>query len=79
MGPSWVDLGAHLGVKFALSPRAALVFLKNAVFEQIRCQEATLAELGPTWAPKRGTKWSPKASQDRAKKEKKNEVKLGEV
>ena len=79
LGPIWVDLGAHLGVKFVLSPRAGLVFLKNDVFEKIRCQEATWAELGPTWAPKRGPKWSPKASQDGAKKEKKNEVNLGRV
>ena len=84
MEPFWVDLEAHLGVKFALSPRAALVFLKNDVFEQIRCQEATWAEVEPKWSPRgsqdgaqEGAKTSPSGSQDGAKNEKKNEVKLG--
>ena len=48
LGPFRVDLRTHLGVKFALSPRAALVFLKINVFEKVRCQEATWAELEPT-------------------------------
>ena len=62
-----------------LSPRAGLVFLKITMFEKVRCLEATLAELGPTWAPKRDPKWSARGSQNEAKKEKKHEVKLREV
>ena len=40
-------------------------------FQQIRCQEATWAEVGP--------KWSPRGSQDGRKKEKKSEVKLSRL
>ena len=57
---SWVDLGsllepswADLALKIVLSPRAALVFLKNHVFKKIGCQEATWVDLGPIWRPKR--------------------------
>ena len=42
--PSW---GARR-VKIVLSPRAGLVFLKIHVFEKVRYQEATWAELEPT-------------------------------
>ena len=58
--PSWADLGSfwvpswdRLGLKIVLSPKAGLVFLKNDVFEKVRCQEATLADLGSIWGPKR--------------------------
>ena len=54
-------------------------FLKINIFEKVRCQEATWAELGPTSAPKRIQIGSQKASQDGAKKEKKSEVKRREV
>ena len=53
--------------------------MKIHVFEKVRCQEATWAELGPTWAPKREPKWSPRGSQNGVKKEMENEVKLREV
>ena len=49
MGRSWATSIS----KIVLSPRAGLVFLKIHNFEKLRCQEATWAELGSTWAPKR--------------------------
>ena len=49
-------------------------FLKN-----IACQEATWAELRPTWAPKRVPNGAQKRAKTEAKKERKNEVKLGAV
>ena len=62
---SWGALRAILGrswatpiSKIVLSPRVALVLVKMHIFEKIRPQEATWAELRPTWAPKRGAKWS---------------------
>ena len=48
MGRSWATWVS----KIVLSPRAGLVFLKIQVFEKVRCQEASWAELEPTWAPK---------------------------
>ena len=70
MGRSWVTSLS----KIMLSPRAGLVFLKINVFEKVRCQEATWAELEPPWEPKRlqkgaqeGAKTSPRGSQDGAK------------
>ena len=57
--PSWSDLGGILGrswatpiSKIVLSPRAGLVFLKIQVFEKIRCQEATWAEVRRKWGPR---------------------------
>ena len=80
--PSWVDLGSSWvpswGQNRAVAA-AALVFLKIDLLKKTRAQEATLAELSPIWVPKREPKWSPRGSQNGAKKEKKNEVKLGEV
>ena len=62
-----------------LSPRAGLVFLKINVFEKVRCQEATWAELEPTWAPKRLQKGAQEGAKTMQQKEKKSEVKLREV
>ena len=52
-------LGAILGrswappiSKIVLPPRAGIVFLKINVFEKVRCQEATWAELGLLRRPK---------------------------
>ena len=59
LGRSWA---ASIS-KIVLSPRAGLVFLKNDVFEQIKCQEATWAELGPTWASKRVQNGAPKRAK----------------
>ena len=77
--PSWSDLRAILGrswatpiSKIVLSPRAGLIFLKNHVFEKVRCQEATWAELGPTWAPKR----TQNGCQEGAKTEQKTRGKM---
>ena len=57
--PSWSDLGGILGrswatpiSKIVLSPRAGLVFLKIQIFEKIRCQEATWAEVMRKWGPR---------------------------
>ena len=56
------------------------------VFEKVRCQEATWAEVEPKWGPRgsrdgaqEGAKTSPRGSQDGAKNEQKNEVNLGRV
>ena len=43
LGPSWADLS----LKIVLSPKAALVFKKNHIFEKIGCQQATWVDLGP--------------------------------
>ena len=52
--------------------------MKIDVFEQVRCQEATWAELGATWVPKRLQNGSQKRAKTEQKKEKKSEVKLRE-
>ena len=75
MGRSWATSIS----KIVLSPRAGLVFLKIRVFEKIRCQEATWAELGPTWAPQRDQNGGKKRAKTDKTKEKKSEVKLREV
>ena len=83
---SWNGLGAilgrlegRLGVKIVLPCRVALVFLKIDFLEKMRVQEATWAELRPTWAPKRVPNGAQKRAKTEAKKEMKNEVKLGAV
>ena len=86
LGRSWVVLGAVLGsclVNFYWKTEG---FVKIHVFEKVRCQEATWAEVEPKWSPRgsqdgaqEGAKTSPRGSQDGAKNEKKNEVNLGRV
>ena len=56
------------------------------VFEKVRCQEATWAEVEPKWSPRgsqdgaqEGAKTSPRGCQDGAKNEKKSKVKLSRV
>ena len=46
-------LGCRLGVIFLILAGVLQWFLKNHVFEKIRCQEATWADLGPIWGAKR--------------------------
>ena len=60
--------------------------MKIHVFEKVRCQEATWAEVEPKWSPigsqdgaQEGAKTSPRGGQDGAKNEKKSEVKLSRV
>ena len=60
--------------------------MKIHVFEKVRCQEATWAEVEPKWSPRgsqdgaqEGAKTSPRGSQDGAKNEKKSEVKFSRV
>ena len=86
LGPSWADLGTHLGSKNCVSPQVFQCFLKIHLFEKVRCQEATWAEVEPKWSPRgsqdraqEGAKTSPSGSQDGAENEKKNEVNLGRV
>jgi hypothetical protein len=50
LGSSWVPSWGHV---FDLGYGKKKRFLKNRVFEQIRCQEATWTALGPIWAAKR--------------------------
>ena len=42
-------LGCRLGVIFLILARVLQWFLKNNVFEKIRCQEVTWADLGSIW------------------------------
>ena len=60
--------------------------MKIHVFEKVRCQEATWAEVEPKWSPRgsqdgaqEGAKTSPRGSQDGPKNDKKSEVNLGRV
>ena len=47
LGPSWADLGAHLRSEKCVFPLVFHCFLKTYFFEQVRCQEATWAEVNP--------------------------------
>ena len=76
-------LGCRLGVIFGDFSLENVRLREIDVFEKVRCQEATWAEVEPKWSPRgsqdgaqEGAKTSPRGSQDGAKKEKKNEVKL---
>ena len=71
LGPYWVDLGIHLGSKKCVFPDVFQCFLKINFFEKVRCQEATWAELGPTWAPKRSQNGAQKRAKTEQKKRKK--------
>ena len=53
LGRSWVVLGAVLGSFLVVLYWKTYYFVKNSVFEKVRCQEATLADLGSIWGPKR--------------------------
>ena len=55
-----------------LSPTVALVFLKIDFLKKMRVQEATWADLGPTWVTKR----LQKAAQEGAKAEQKKRRKI---
>ena len=78
LGRSWVVLGAVVESCLLILVGVLQWFLKNRVFEKVRCQEATWTEVEPTWSP-RGSqdgaqeeaKTSPRGSQDGAKNERK--------
>ena len=53
LGRSWVVLGVVLGSCLVILYGFLYYFVTNEVFEKIRCQEATWADLGPIWVPKR--------------------------
>ena len=52
LGPSWVPSWADLDPKIVLSPRAALVFLKNHLFDVKTVRRRLWDQLWPTKAPK---------------------------
>ena len=53
LGRFWVVLGAVLEGKNRLKPCVLKGLVKIIVFEKIRGQEATGADLGSIWAPRR--------------------------
>ena len=54
-------------------------FVNINFFEKSKGSRGDLGRTGANLGAQKGPKWSPKASQDGAKKEKKSEVKLREV
>ena len=52
LGPSWVPSWADLDLKIVLSPRVALVFLKNHFFDVKTVRRRLWDQLWPTKAPK---------------------------
>ena len=56
LGRSLVVLSVVLGPCKRSRHYACRCFMKIRVFEEMKCQEATWAELEPTWAPKRPQK-----------------------
>ena len=82
LSPSWVVLGLVLGPWKRPKHYARRCFVNNRVFEKMKCQEATWAELGPIWMRfgcPRGSKMEPKRVPKRSEKreEKWSEVKRG--
>ena len=53
LGRSWLVLGVVLGSCLVVLYWFLYYFVRNDVFDKIRCQEATWADLGSIWAPKR--------------------------
>ena len=54
LGPSWVDLGTHLGSKPCMCVLFQRYSFVNIDFvEKVRCQDATWVELEATWVLKR--------------------------
>ena len=53
LGRSWVVLGAVLGPWKRARHYACRCFVKIKVFEKMRCQEVTWADLGSIWGAKR--------------------------
>ena len=53
LGRSWVVLGVVLGPWTRSSQYACRYFVKIHVFEKMRCQEATWADLVSIWGAKR--------------------------
>ena len=50
---SWLVLGVVLGSFLLILYWFLYYFVTNEVFDKIRCQEATWADLGPIWEAKR--------------------------
>ena len=53
LGRSWVVLGVVLGSFWVILYLFLYYFVTNEVFDKIRCQEATWADLGSIWEAKR--------------------------
>ena len=53
--------------------------MKIQVFQKVRCQETICCRTWANLGAQKEPKWSPRGSQNEAKKDKKNEVKLSEV
>ena len=53
LGRSWLVLGVVLGSFLVILYWFLYYFVTNEVFEKMRCQEATWADLGPIWGAKR--------------------------
>ena len=79
LGPSWADLGPLRSQKSCSRLGRGSFFLKINVFEKVRCQEATWAELGLLRRPKGVQNGAQEGAKTEQKKEKKIEVKLREV
>ena len=58
LGRSWLVLGVVLGSFLVVLYWFLYYFVTNEVFEQIRLQEATWADLGSTWRGQEAPKWS---------------------
>ena len=70
LGPSWAPSWADLGLKIVLSPRVALVFLKNHFFDVKTVRRRLWDQLWPTKAsklPKMTPKTEPKSTPRRSK------------
>ena len=81
-GSSWSRLGSilgrlgcRLGVKIVLSPRVALVFLKNHFFDVKTVRRRLWDQLWPTKAPKR-PKMTPKTEPKSTPRRSKIDVKI---
>ena len=75
LGPSWVPSWADLDLKIVLSPRAALVFLKNHFFDVKTVRRRLWDQLWPTKAPKR-PKMTPKTEPKSTPRRSKIDVKI---
>ena len=53
LGRSWLILGVVLGSFLLILYWFLYYFVTNEVFEKVRCQEATWADLEPVWGAKR--------------------------
>ena len=63
LGRSWLVLGVVLGSFLLILYWFLYYFVTNEVFEKIRLQEATWADLGSIWGGSRGSKMVPAEGQ----------------